>query len=48
MAEKRKTKSHLRGRDARSGEFISVEKARKHPDTTVVERIPIPKKKKKK
>lgn len=32
----------LRGRDARTGEFIPVSEARKHPATTVVERVPLP------
>lgn len=32
----------LRGRDARTGEFIPVEEARKRPETTVVERVPLP------
>jgi hypothetical protein len=47
MASKKSTprKSYLLGRDARTGEFIPVEKAKKHKDTSVVERIPLPKKK---
>jgi hypothetical protein len=32
----------LRGRDARTGEFIPVEKARQNKDTAVVERVPLP------
>jgi hypothetical protein len=32
----------LRGRDARSGEFIPVREARQRPATTVVERVPLP------
>jgi hypothetical protein len=32
----------LRGRDAKTGEFIPVEEARKHKDTAVVERVPLP------
>jgi len=39
---KRKTTSSLRGRDAKTGHFIPVSKARKNPNTTVVERIPHP------
>lgn len=36
------SKTSLRGRDARTGEFVPVPFARKHPDTTVVERVPKP------
>jgi hypothetical protein len=32
----------LRGRDAKSGEFIPVKEARQRPNTTVVERVPLP------
>ncbi len=32
----------LKGRDARNGQFIPVEEARRRPDTTVVERVPLP------
>jgi hypothetical protein len=32
----------LRGRDARTGEFIPVSEARRRPATTVVERVPLP------
>lgn len=32
----------LRGRDARSGEFIKVSDARNRPTTTTVERVPLP------
>lgn len=35
-------KSHLIGRDAKNGRFLPVEKARKRPDTTTVERLPNP------
>ena len=31
-----------RGRDARTGEFTTVEKARERPNTHVVERVPKP------
>lgn len=34
--------SSLRGRDARTGEFIPVAEARARPSTTTVERIPKP------
>lgn len=34
--------SSLRGRDARTGEFIKVSEARARPATTTVERIPKP------
>lgn len=36
------SKTSPRGRDARSGEFTTVEQARKHPNTHVVERVPKP------
>ena len=39
---KSKSKTSLRGRDAKTGQFITVEKARKRPATTVVERVPKP------
>lgn len=32
----------LRGRDAKTGEFIPVKEARQRPSTTVVERVPLP------
>ena len=34
--------THLKGRDARSGQFISVPAARQRPNTAVVERVPNP------
>ena len=37
-----KSESTLKGRDARSGQFIPVDKARKDPSHTVVERVPKP------
>lgn len=37
MAE---SKTTLKGRDARNGQFIPVKVARSHPSTTVVERVP--------
>lgn len=36
----KQTKTFLVGRNAKTGELASVEKARKHPDTHVVERMP--------
>ena len=39
MTESRTT---LRGRDARTGVFTTVDKARKQPATHVVERVPKP------
>jgi len=45
MSQKKKTRKI--GRDARTGQFIPVKKAKKDPSHTVVETIPVPKKKKK-
>ena len=45
---KKQRESILRGRDASDGRFIPVEKAREDPDHTVVERVPLPGKGKKK
>ena len=39
--------SHLEGRDAKTGQFIPVEKAKKDPNHTIVERVPNPGKGKK-
>jgi len=36
-----KRESRLAGQDARDGWFISIEKARQNPDTSVVERLPL-------
>jgi hypothetical protein len=44
---KEKPKTTRRGRDAKTGQFIPIEEAHRHPDTTVVERVPLPKKRKK-
>lgn len=44
----KKPKSRLIGRSAIDGTFKSVADARKDPDHTVVERLPLPKKKKSK
>jgi len=38
----KKPVSTLRGRDAKTGEFIPVKEARERPNTTVVERVPLP------
>lgn len=46
MARKEPTSS-LRGRDAKTGHFIPVDEARKRPNTTVVEKVPLPGKGKK-
>ena len=32
----------LKGRDAKTGHFIPVKEARQHPNTAVVERVPLP------
>lgn len=37
-------KTRLAGRDATSGQFIPVADARRRPGSTVVERLPVPKK----
>jgi hypothetical protein len=37
----------LRGRSAKTGRFISLKKARKNKATSVVERIPLPRRRKK-
>lgn len=42
-----KQKTTPRGRNAKNGEFITVEKAKTNPDHTVVERVPVRTKKKK-
>jgi len=44
---KKGQQSTLKGRDARTGQFIPVEEARRRPNTTVVERVPLPGKGKK-
>lgn len=36
----KKSKTFPLGRDAKTGQFISIKEARKHPNTTTVERIP--------
>lgn len=36
----KESKSFLIGRDARTGELTSVDEARRHPSTHVVERMP--------
>jgi hypothetical protein len=42
MMVKKKPETSLRGRDSKTGKFIPVDKARKRPDTTTVERVPLP------
>lgn len=42
MAKKPQTRTV--GRDARTGQFIPVSTARTRPSTTIVQRIPVPKK----
>lgn len=38
----KESKTTLRGRDADNGQFTTVEEAREHPRTHVVERVPKP------
>ena len=38
----KKPETRLEGRSAKTGRFESVEKARQHPNTSVVERVPLP------
>lgn len=40
MANERE--STLKGRDAKTGQFIPVKDARQRPNTSVVERVPLP------
>lgn len=37
----KRPETSLRGRDAKTGEFIPVNEARQRPSTTVVERVPL-------
>ena len=39
---KQEPRTTLRGRDAKTGEFTTVEEARKYPNDHVVERVPKP------
>lgn len=39
---KGKPETSLKGRDAKTGQFIPVQDARRRPNTTVVERVPLP------
>jgi len=39
---KKEPQTSLKGRDAQTGRFIPVDGARQRPDTTVVERVPLP------
>ncbi len=41
MSEK-KRETRLEGRNAETGKFESVARARQHPSTSVVERVPLP------
>ena len=36
------SKTSLRGRDAKTGEFTTVKKAKKYANTHIVERVPKP------
>ena len=38
----KKPETRLEGRNAETGRFESVEQARRHPSTSVVERVPLP------
>ncbi len=38
----KESRTTLRGRDAETGEFTTVEKARSHPKDHIVERVPKP------
>lgn len=40
MSHKRETR--LEGRNAKTGKFMTVSKARKHKSTAIVERVPLP------
>ena len=45
MATKQPSKApetSLKGRDAKTGHFIPVKEARQRPNTTTVERVPLP------
>jgi len=37
-----KSKTFPLGRDSKTGEFMPVKEARRHPSTTTVERVPKP------
>ena len=45
MSSKKERESFLIGRSAITGRLMSVEDARQRPSNTVVERMPLPKKK---
>ncbi len=38
----KESKTSLRGRDAKTGEFIKISEARRYPNTHIVERVPKP------
>ncbi len=42
MSKSKTPKTHQSGRNAGTGLFTSVEQARRHPSTHVVERVPNP------
>jgi hypothetical protein len=42
MGKKRGSKSHTGARSAITGQFVPIQYAKKHPKTTVIERIPNP------
>ena len=42
MTNKSNSKTSLKGRDARTGEFTTVDRARRFKDTHTVERVPKP------
>ena len=39
---KKKKKTSLRGRDARTGQFVPLPETEQRPDTTVKQRVPLP------
>lgn len=45
MGKKKRTRKV--SRDAKTGQFVTPDYAKKHPSTTVVETVPVPIKKKK-
>jgi len=42
MTMRKEPETSLKGRDAKNGQFIPVSEARQRPNTTVVERVPLP------
>lgn len=47
MAKPKSKRYRLVARDAGSGEFITLDKAKKNPRTTIVHKIPIPRRRRK-